>query len=151
MNNHNRPVSFAVWLFLGPALIHVWWARCVLYSPIQLNTTGLFDLYRLCGGERTILGAGLVFISIAAIASIVLHRFSPWLSLCLLLPQQVTMIVSVLTAWRCIQAGTFADGAVYDPYFISADQVYLFVIGLMHTGLIVHVYIWDGIRKWIKG
>ena len=108
-------------------------------------TTGLYDIYKLFGNHIGITASVLFVVSAMAIVSIFIYDKFPIASLWLLLPQQGIMIVSALTAWRCIRDGTFADGAQYDALFISADQCYVFVIGIVHTLLIIHVYLWSAV------
>ena len=140
-------MQYAKWLFLGPALIHVWWAKCVLSSRTELKTTGLFDFYLYANHNIAVVGWLMLLIGVMAIVSIPLHAKSPFGSLLLLMPQQIAMVISAYKAGGCIVAGTYADGAAYDTNFISADQCYIFVIGIVHSCLIVHVYVWEGIRR----
>ena len=150
MNNNHRTLGFAKWLFCGPALIHIWWAKCIWSAKIELVTTALRDIYAIVGHNHFWAGVLTFTAGVLALASIVVHRRSRVLSLVLLIPQQMAMLISAFTAFQCIQAGTFADGAKYDPYFISADQCYIFVIGAAHTALIIDVYVWEGAVKWMR-
>ena len=132
---------FAHYLFAGPAIIHIWWGICVRLSPKELVTTGMADIYRFCGHNIALTGWLMILIGCLAMLSIIFHARLPRLAFCLLMPQQVAMLISADKALSCILAGTFADGAKYDPLFISADQCYIFIIGIMHTLLIFDVFI----------
>ena len=140
------PLGKAVWLLLGPACIHIhqgicaWQAR---HQERELVTTGMRDIYVLFGHDRVLTALGMVLIGLLALLSIGMHaRYRLW-SLVLIVPQQVLMTISGLTAWECIQDGKFADGAVYDPLFISVDQPAQFYLPLAHSLLMVHIFVWD--------
>ena len=140
------PLGKAVWLLLGPALIHVHQGVCVWlarHHERELVTTGMRDVYVLCGHNRELTAVGMIVIGLLALLSILLHSLHRWWSLILILPQQLVMSLSGLTAWGCIEAGKFADGAVYEPLFIATDQPSQFYMPLVHTALMAHIYIWD--------
>jgi FlaA1/EpsC-like NDP-sugar epimerase len=136
-----KEISSARWLFIGPALIHIWWGICVLLSDTMLNTTGLSDIYKLFGNNITITGVTLIVVSILAIASIYLHRFTPALALLILIPQQTLIIIGARTALRCIYNSQYTDGTERGSLFISADQSALFIIGICHSMLVLDIYL----------
>lgn len=143
------PFRFAFYLPYTAALIHAWWGRCVLLARQQeheLVTTGLRDVYGMFGHNRLATGICLILFSVMAIVSIHLHRRHPWWSMCLLLPQQYVMVLSMNRARLCILSSQFADGLPYVAEFISADQIYLAAFALAHTILIGHLYLWEGLR-----
>lgn len=141
-------MGYARWLFLGPALIHVWWGMCVIASPEPLLTTGIADVYLWCQADQFTTGALLLAVGVSSIGSLSIHDRSQRLAFAMLIPQQFVMLISATTALNCIHKSQFADGLPYDWLFIAADQCYVFVIGVCHTCLIVEVYIWEGVRDW---
>ena len=139
----NTDYRFAFYLPYAAAMIHGWWGICVLRTIDnlkELETTGLKDVYPLFGHNRTLTGICLILFSIMAIASIHMHRSHRMWSGVLLAPQQGIMLLSMNRAYWCIMQSKFADGASYDPNFISADQCYLACFATAHSLLIVHLY-----------
>ena len=145
-----RPLGFSTWFFLVVAAVHATWAVAILANGEPLDTTGLHDLNKIIGNTTSTACLALVA-SVLSILSMLTHHYSARWSLALLLPQQVMMIMAARTAATCIVRGQFANGVILPPMFILADQCHIFWIGLAHTELIVHVYIWDGFLAWIRG
>lgn len=143
-------MSYAKWLFIAPACIHIWWAKCTWAAERTLTTTGLADINAMLGGDWRLVALILLFIGLLGLVSVALHRSHPWLSLLALIPQQAAMITSGATAYVCIRDSHFADFLPYDQNFISADQCYIAIIGIAHTICMIHIYIKPGFQKWIN-
>ena len=146
-----NPMHYARWLFLIPAICHAVQAWCVWTAGVKLDTTTLHDLYHWFGSVfgHDITAGVLWFASGTGFLSIFLHERSQLWSLVSIIPQQLLVLIVSWTAKQCIFEGHFADGLIYNPKFILADQIYLPVIGFCHFGLVIAVYI-SSIKTWIQ-
>lgn len=84
----------------------------------------------------------------ASICSIVALKLkNKWISLLLLLPQQILLLLSAGGAVQAISIGSFADGIARSRYFIGADQIYAILLAIIQTIALVKEYSYS-LPKW---
>jgi hypothetical protein len=121
------------------SIVHYVWALDLWFDPTRCLWAKAWPPIGVCGvtplSELTriggILPCLLVVAAILALVPVMRRCTVPMVVLCFL-PQQAILFLAAATAVRAMQAGTFADGVVRTPEFLSADQVWPVVMAGMH-------------------
>lgn len=111
----------------------------LLVSADAAGTTAVAWLFRVIP-QHTTLGCFLIGTGVSAIAGSLVERRLSLMSLLLIIPQQLTLLLSALGACFAISASAFADGVVRPRLFIAADQLPAILSALFHTCAIVETY-----------
>lgn len=110
--------------------LHLVWSLGLLMDPVAVNATGPHALLIIAGDASK---ASLLFVTVAALASIgVMEPQHPWRAL-FILPQQIVLWFSAVGAGRAMFLGTFADGTIRTSWFLIVDQVLIVLLTLGHT------------------
>lgn len=140
-----RPI---IYLFLVPALCHITMGAALLAAGHPLVTTSLGDIVQHADANGRAVGllpwwlAGALLVIAGVMGVYSARAVSKGRSLfacATIVPQQVVLFMSSLTAGRCILRGTFADGTPYDPWFILADQSPHIWLAIFHMVAILHL------------
>lgn len=120
-----NPISVCIAIAL-----HLVWTVGLYMEPSAINATGLHTMLTIAHSPRT---AAIIFGMVAFLACMGLFVRRRWLSVCLLLPQQAALWVSVVGAVSAMMLGEFADGIQRAHWFLIVDQVPIVLIALGHT------------------
>lgn len=123
-------------------LLHGIWALMLLLSDEPFGATPVHGL-RL--GHRFVTAAVLLAASAMAVRGV--GKRGTRLGWFLLLPQQLLLMVTALTAFVAVAVGHYADGVVRPRLFIAADQLPAVIAALCHTFAVVDVHRRQRIRR----
>ena len=112
-------------------LLHVIEALVFTFSNAADGSIGMAALIRAVPNRSLLIGVMLVS---AIMAGIVLarRRVSPLSSALLLAPQQALLFITAIAAWLAVWHGSYADGVLRSPLFITTDQLPRGIFSLMH-------------------
>jgi uncharacterized membrane protein len=113
-------------------IVHIIWGIVIIFNPDPIRTTTLNDLYSYIPNSY-LLAATLIGFSLLTLwgihGSVNLGRKRVFF----LIPQQLLILASALTAFNAITSGQFADGVVRPNLFIFVDQLPALVIAVLYT------------------
>lgn len=115
-------------------ILHYIWAVTLLIDGGAAAVTATSGLY---GRFDRIVPYFLLLVATCAWLSITQPRIS-LLPVILIIPQQVTLMLSAYAAIAAMLAGRFADGVPRHPTFIVADQCPAVLIMVFHTVAVLH-------------
>jgi hypothetical protein len=111
------------------SILNLVWGILLYFDPGAGHTSTLNDLSHILGQNicYTLLGFGLL-----ALLPII-HPLPVIFSLILLLPQELTIFISLVTALTAMFNAQFADGVIRSHSFIIADQFPAVLIAILYT------------------
>lgn len=131
--NIGQPV---IWMAV---LMHLIWGISLLSYGAPLYTTTLSDIVTRVT-PYWLAAILLITSSIMAIAGIYLEKRKPRIALCLLLPQQFLLFLSMGSALDAVLGSQYSDGVIRPREFILADQVYAIITTGMHTLVLLYMF-----------
>jgi hypothetical protein len=131
--NRVGKVALGKYIVLYASLLHLVWAGLLIASPEAAGPTPVHVLTVLCGGRYR---AAFVLLLIALAALMVIFqrgRVSNRAMSLLLVPQQLTLLLSAGAGMYATIVQHYADGAPRAWPFILADQFPVILAALLYT------------------
>jgi hypothetical protein len=112
------------------AIMHILWACLLIFhgGPIATTATSLFRCLVPSYEVRA-----LVYLVSGLLPVVLIWRPGSVLGLISVLPQQILLLLSGISAVVAISSGHFADGVVRPHIFIAADQGIFIVLAVLHV------------------
>jgi hypothetical protein len=123
-----------LWIVAYAITLHLTWGVLLLISDAPARVTAVHVLAMLLGPQ--LLAVALLGVGLAAWLAVARDR-AGHLEFFLILPQQVTLMLSAGGAVLAMWTGHFADGEPRPHAFILADQAPAVLAALLHTGAIL--------------
>jgi hypothetical protein len=116
-------------------LLHfLWGILLILGNDSILNITAIHSIIKYIPIHNPLFH-GLLFFIVGGCAGIGLLRkkLNPITALCLIIPQQILLIISAEGAIVAMIQSAFADGVIRPRAFLIADQCPVIIATLLHT------------------
>ena len=119
-------------------ILHLGWVVSLWNYSGVTRCVALAPFWGLCGTGQSIAWAFILITALAVIAK--LPGVRGWWTFGLMLPQQISLMISGYSAWECIRNSAYADGVPRDPHFIFNDQWGGLVPMLIHSIYMVCIF-----------
>jgi hypothetical protein len=103
--------------------LHVFEAVVFLTTSAADGSIGMAALLAVFRGHFTAAEAMLFACATAAFGQWFRSSIAPFARLCLLIPQQILLLITAIGSVEAILAGSYADGILRSPLFIACDQL----------------------------
>lgn len=123
-------------MILYASCLHLAWGVTLTISGGDgITSTPIFSLWQLMGWSYWRLIIALILVSGMALYGVG-HKPS-MLGLCLMIPQQILLLVSGLGSLHAVVLGAYADGVVRPWYFILLDQMPVILAAPLYTTAVI--------------
>lgn len=112
------------------AIMHILWAVLLMVNGGPIATTATFLLRSLVPLHEL---RALIYLVSGLLPVVLIWRPGSVLGLISVMPQQILLLLSGISAVIAISSGHFADGVVRSPIFIAADQGIFIVLAVLHV------------------
>ena len=132
IHNIKYPIIILYCIFL-----HILWGVLLVVDYTSGNITTLYDLTHLFGHALP-----YILIGVASLAAYPLF-FSMGLvwSIIMIIPQQLILMISAMTAINAMICGCFADGVIRSHLFLVSDQGTFVLAAIFHTLALIGSYV----------
>jgi hypothetical protein len=123
--------------------LHAFEAVVFLTTSAADGSIGMAALLAVFRGHLTAAEAMLFACATAAFGQW-FRGISPFARLCLLIPQQILLLITALGSVEAILAGSYADGILRSPLFIACDQLpRISLAGLYSVAILARIRLCD--------
>jgi hypothetical protein len=119
-------------LVLFVSLMHILWGILLFANGGALHIAATSTLLQVVGEGHYWLRASAYIIA-GLMPSVLLWRPGSVVGLASVLPQQILIIMSGISAVVAITTGHYADGVIRPPLFIAMDQGIYIIAALLHA------------------
>lgn len=117
-------------MILCAALLHLWWAICIVASPDALKATPV-SAFLVLSGSRMVLAS--LFFAAAVLAVAAFYDTNVPRAIAALSIQQALMLITMFGALRAMYLEQYADLVLRSFWFIGPDQMSVVLLGVFHS------------------